>query len=94
MPRKLLVSFAHPDDELMGMGATLAKYAAQGVETYYVCATRGERGWFGPEEQRSRAGEARSDPHEGAGGRREGTRHARPCFSQLYRWRSGPGGSR
>jgi LmbE family N-acetylglucosaminyl deacetylase len=35
----------------MGMGGTLAKYAAEGVETYLVCATRGERGWFGPEEQ-------------------------------------------
>jgi LmbE family N-acetylglucosaminyl deacetylase len=51
MSLKLLVIFAHPDDESMGMGGTLAKYAAQGVETYYVCASRGERGWFGPEEQ-------------------------------------------
>lgn len=51
MTEKLLVTFAHPDDESMGMGGTLAKYAAQGVETHYVCASRGERGWFGPEEQ-------------------------------------------
>jgi LmbE family N-acetylglucosaminyl deacetylase len=51
MTRKLLAIFAHPDDESMGMGGTLAKYAAQGVETYYVCASRGERGWFGPEVQ-------------------------------------------
>ena len=51
MTLKLLVVFAHPDDESMGMGGTLAKYAAQGVETYYVCASRGERGWFGPREQ-------------------------------------------
>ena len=48
---RLLVVFAHPDDESMGMGGTLAKYAAENVETYYVCASRGERGWFGPEEQ-------------------------------------------
>jgi LmbE family N-acetylglucosaminyl deacetylase len=48
---RLLAVFAHPDDESMGMGATLAKYAAEGVKTYLVCATRGERGWFGPEEQ-------------------------------------------
>ena len=48
---KLLCIFAHPDEESMGMGATLAKYAAEGVETYLVCATRGERGWFGSEEQ-------------------------------------------
>lgn len=51
MTLTLLAIFAHPDDESMGMGGTLAKYAAQGVETYYICATRGERGWFGPEEQ-------------------------------------------
>ena len=51
MTLKLLVVFAHPDDESMGMGGTLAKYFAQGVETYCVCASRGERGWFGPEEQ-------------------------------------------
>ena len=49
---RLLVVFAHPDDESMGMGGTLAKYAAEGVETYLVCATRGERGWFGVEEQK------------------------------------------
>jgi LmbE family N-acetylglucosaminyl deacetylase len=48
---KLLAVFAHPDDESMGMGATLAKYAAEGVETHLVCASRGERGWSGPEEQ-------------------------------------------
>jgi LmbE family N-acetylglucosaminyl deacetylase len=44
-PLRLLAVFAHPDDESMGMGGTLAKYAAEGVETYLVCATRGERGW-------------------------------------------------
>jgi LmbE family N-acetylglucosaminyl deacetylase len=49
--RRLLAIFAHPDDESMGMGTTLAKYAAEGVETHLVCATRGERGWFGLEEQ-------------------------------------------
>ncbi|HEY9527095.1 MAG TPA: PIG-L family deacetylase [Anaerolineales bacterium] len=50
-PLRLLVGFAHPDDESMGMGGTLARYAAEGVETHLVCASRGERGWFGPEEQ-------------------------------------------
>ena len=48
---RLLAVFAHPDDESMGMGGTLAKYAAEGVDTYLVCATRGERGWFGIENQ-------------------------------------------
>ena len=48
---RLLCVFAHPDDESMGMGGALAKYAARGVDTYLVCATRGERGWFSPGQQ-------------------------------------------
>ena len=43
---KLLAVFPHPDDETLGLGPTFARYAAEGVETYLVCATRGERGWF------------------------------------------------
>ena len=43
---KLLAIFPHPDDETLGLGSTLARYSAEGVETYLVCATRGERGWF------------------------------------------------
>lgn len=42
---KLLAIFPHPDDETLAIGSTLARYAAEGVETYLVCATRGERGW-------------------------------------------------
>jgi len=37
---------AHPDDESLGLGGTLAKYAAEGVETFLVTATRGERGRY------------------------------------------------
>ena len=37
---------AHPDDESLGTGGTLAKYAATGVETYVISATRGERGRY------------------------------------------------
>jgi LmbE family N-acetylglucosaminyl deacetylase len=48
---RLLAVFPHPDDESLGMGGTLAKYAAEGIETNLLCATRGERGWFGPEDQ-------------------------------------------
>src|SRR5450432_2392052 len=44
---KLLAILAHPDDESLGFGGTLAKYAAEGVETYLVTATRGECGRFG-----------------------------------------------
>jgi len=50
-PLRLLAVFPHPDDESLGMGPTLAKYAAEGVETYLLTATRGERGWNGPEEE-------------------------------------------
>jgi LmbE family N-acetylglucosaminyl deacetylase len=46
---RLLAILAHPDDESMGTGGILAKYAAEGVETFLVTATRGERGWFGDE---------------------------------------------
>lgn len=46
---RLMCILAHPDDESLGMGGTLAKYAAEGVETHLVTATRGERGWFGDE---------------------------------------------
>ncbi|MEW6403424.1 MAG: PIG-L deacetylase family protein [Chloroflexota bacterium] len=49
-PLKLLAIFAHPDDESLGAGSTLAKYAAEGVDTYLICATRGERGWAGRQE--------------------------------------------
>ncbi|MCZ2150174.1 MAG: PIG-L family deacetylase [Bryobacterales bacterium] len=44
---KLLAVLAHPDDESLGFGGTLAKYAAENIETYLVTATRGERGRFG-----------------------------------------------
>ncbi len=42
---RLMAVLAHPDDESLGFGSTLAKYAAEGVETALVTATRGERGW-------------------------------------------------
>lgn len=48
-PLKLLAIFAHPDDESLGAGSTLAKYAAEGVEVHLICATKGERGWTGSE---------------------------------------------
>lgn len=43
---KLLAVFPHPDDETLGLGSTLARYAAEGIQTYLICATHGERGWF------------------------------------------------
>ncbi|HHY89458.1 MAG TPA: PIG-L family deacetylase [Chloroflexi bacterium] len=46
-PMRLMCVLAHPDDESLGTGGLLAKYAAEGVETYLITATRGEAGWFG-----------------------------------------------
>ena len=46
---RLMFVFAHPDDESMGAGAIIAKYVAEGVDVYLLCATRGERGWQGDE---------------------------------------------
>jgi len=45
-PRRLMAVLAHPDDESLGVGGTMATYAARGVETYLVTATRGERGRY------------------------------------------------
>jgi LmbE family N-acetylglucosaminyl deacetylase len=45
-PLRLMAVLAHPDDESLGVGGTLAKYASEGVETYLVTATRGEAGRF------------------------------------------------
>ncbi|MDO8691742.1 MAG: PIG-L deacetylase family protein [Dehalococcoidia bacterium] len=42
--RRLLAVFAHPDDETLGNGGTLALYARRGVEVHLVCATLGEVG--------------------------------------------------
>jgi LmbE family N-acetylglucosaminyl deacetylase len=47
---RLLCVLAHPDDESLGTGGILAKYSAEGVETYLLTATRGERGWTGEPE--------------------------------------------
>jgi LmbE family N-acetylglucosaminyl deacetylase len=43
---RLLCVLAHPDDESLGVGGVLAKYAGEGVGTYVVTATRGERGRY------------------------------------------------
>jgi LmbE family N-acetylglucosaminyl deacetylase len=37
---------AHPDDESLGVGGTLAKYAAEGVDVFLLTATRGDGGRY------------------------------------------------
>ncbi len=44
MPNTLMAIYAHPDDEILGSGGTLASYAAMGSRVVLVCATRGEVG--------------------------------------------------
>jgi LmbE family N-acetylglucosaminyl deacetylase len=46
---KLMEILAHPDDESLGTGGTLVKYATESIATYLITATRGERGWWGSE---------------------------------------------
>ena len=42
--RSLLLVHAHPDDETIGTGATMAKYVAEGVNVTLVTCTLGEEG--------------------------------------------------
>ena len=42
--RRLLLVHAHPDDETIGTGATMARYAAEGVAVTLVTCTLGEEG--------------------------------------------------
>jgi N-acetyl-1-D-myo-inositol-2-amino-2-deoxy-alpha-D-glucopyranoside deacetylase len=42
--RRLLLVHAHPDDESIGTGATMAKYAAQGARVTLITCTLGELG--------------------------------------------------
>lgn len=43
----VIAFFAHPDDETMLVGGTLALLAQSGVQVHYLCATRGEGGEVG-----------------------------------------------
>ena len=45
-PLKLMAVLAHPDDESLGFGGVLARYADEGVETSLVTATRGQIGRY------------------------------------------------
>jgi LmbE family N-acetylglucosaminyl deacetylase len=47
-PKRLLLAFAHPDDESNLAGSTIAKYSAEGADVLVVIATRGEVGEIAP----------------------------------------------
>ncbi|WP_129306849.1 N-acetyl-1-D-myo-inositol-2-amino-2-deoxy-alpha-D-glucopyranoside deacetylase [Streptomyces sp. L2] len=56
--RRLLLVHAHPDDESINNGATMAKYAAEGAHVTLVTCTLGERGEVIPPRLRHLAGAA------------------------------------
>ena len=63
MKKTLLAVLAHPDDESYGIGGTLARYAAEGVDVHVAIATDGAAGsidkkWQG---DRSRLVDARTE---------------------------------
>jgi len=45
--KKMLLVFAHPDDESLWTGGTVAKYVKAGWDVDLICATRGEKGTSG-----------------------------------------------
>lgn len=61
----LMAVHAHPDDECMGTGGVLARYAREGIQTVLVTATRGEEGEvvdpeMTPEEVKPKLGDVRT----------------------------------
>ena len=46
MSPRLMAVLAHPDDESLGVGGTLAKYASDGIDVFLLTATRGESGRY------------------------------------------------
>lgn len=63
MSLNILAFFAHPDDETMLCGGTLALLAAQGARVHLLIATRGEGGEVGepPVCEREQLGQAREN---------------------------------
>src|SRR5262245_33856553 len=42
--RRILLVYAHPDDEAFGNAGTIIRYSDAGASVHYACATRGECG--------------------------------------------------
>lgn len=49
MPRRILIAYAHPDDESFGLGGAIARWVADGVQVFLICATDGDVGVVKPE---------------------------------------------
>lgn len=47
--RRLLIAYAHPDDESFGLGGMISRFVAEGIEVYLICATNGDVGTVAPE---------------------------------------------
>jgi LmbE family N-acetylglucosaminyl deacetylase len=54
-PLKLMAVLAHPDDETLGCGGTLARYSSEGIGTHVLTATRGQSGRHGSGEHPGKA---------------------------------------
>jgi LmbE family N-acetylglucosaminyl deacetylase len=50
---RALVVFAHPDDAEFLAGGTIARWAGEGSDVHYLCATDGSAGWNGPDRDRA-----------------------------------------
>ena len=55
-PKCVMIIVAHPDDADFMAAGTLAKWARQGSEVYYVLCTSGGQGHIRPGGQSRRAG--------------------------------------
>ncbi len=55
MTKRMLIAYAHPDDESFGIGSLIAKYSAEGVENTLICATDGDVGTVEPEKMKGYA---------------------------------------
>ncbi|MFJ8055548.1 N-acetyl-1-D-myo-inositol-2-amino-2-deoxy-alpha-D-glucopyranoside deacetylase [Streptomyces sp. NPDC096142] len=62
--RRLLLVHAHPDDESINNGATMAKYAAEGAHVTLVTCTLGERGEVIPPALRHLSGTALAEERQ------------------------------
>lgn len=59
--RRILFVHAHPDDESIGTGATMARYAAEGAKVTLVTCTLGEEGEIIPPELAELAADQRDE---------------------------------